>query len=51
METLGLRLILSRKMGTDFNVNLPAWLGDQLGELLVLNFDGEMVTICPAVET
>lgn len=50
MEALGLKLVLQRRMGTDFDILLPSWLGDRLGSLVVLQFDGSVVTIGPAIE-
>lgn len=48
METLGLKLVMQREMGDDFNIRLPSWIGDRLGELVILEYNGDSVTIFPA---
>jgi hypothetical protein len=45
MKTKEMRFVLQREHMGDFSLRVPKWIGDQLGETLVVAFDGETLTI------
>jgi hypothetical protein len=50
MNTLGMRLVIARESNDDFDIRIPRWIADQLGELIVLNYNGNTLTLEPASE-
>lgn len=49
-QPLGMRLLIQRDakdMG-EFKILIPQWIAAQLGEMLLLCYDGEKLTILPA---
>lgn len=50
-RTLGMRLVIAREeSGDDFDIRIPRWIADRLGELIVLNYNGNTLTLEPASE-
>ena len=45
MQTLGLKTIVQREQDGDFYIKIPEWIGAAMGELLMVQFDGETLTI------
>jgi hypothetical protein len=51
MEPLGIRLLIKRDLDNDmgsFSIKIPNWIGSRLGELLLLSYDGDILTISNA---
>jgi hypothetical protein len=44
MQPLGMR-ILVEKHSDEFSLNVPDWIGHELGNLLLIQFDGETLLI------
>lgn len=47
MKAIGMRILIEKNSDA-FNLTVPAWIGQQLGNLLIMQFDGETLTISPA---
>lgn len=50
MQPLGMRLLIQRERDGEFTIAVPGWIGDRLGDLLLMQYDGDMLTISPASE-
>lgn len=48
MNAIGMRILIE-KNSDSFNLIVPAWIGEQLGNLLLMQYDGERLTISPAI--
>ena len=40
--------VLIEKQSDEFNLKVPAWIGEQMGNLLIMQYDGKKLTIMPA---
>jgi len=49
MQPIGMRLLIQRDKTGEMNIRIPKWIGDQLGDLLLMQYDGDQLTISPAV--
>jgi hypothetical protein len=47
MRALGMRMVIEKNSDA-FNLVVPAWIGERMGNLLLMQFDGERLTIAPA---
>jgi hypothetical protein len=47
MKPVGMKLLIE-KNSDEFNLNVPAWIGERMGDLLLMQYDGERLTISPA---
>jgi hypothetical protein len=50
MQPVGMRLLIQRERDGDFTFVVPKWIGDRLGDLLLMQYDGDRLTISPAGE-
>lgn len=49
MQPLGMRLLVQReRRNGEFDLRIPAWIGENLGELILMQYDGATLTISPA---
>lgn len=48
MKPLGMRILLERDTDREFTFTVPEWIGLRLGELLLVDYDGQKLTIQPA---
>jgi len=50
MQPLGMRLLIQRDVQDlgAFKLLIPSWIADRLGEMLLMHFDGETLTISSA---
>jgi hypothetical protein len=49
MKPIGMRLLIQRDKTGDLDIRIPSWIGDELGDLLLMQFDGDRLTISPVV--
>ncbi len=49
MQALGMRMLIQRDKGGEFTFVVPAWIGDRMGDLLLMQYDGNTLSISPAV--
>ena len=47
MKPLGMRILIERDTDREFTFTVPEWIGQQLGELLLMDYDGLKLTIWP----
>ncbi len=47
MKPLGMRILLERDIDREFTFTVPEWIGQRLGELLLMDYDGQKLTIGP----
>jgi hypothetical protein len=43
-----MRILLERDKNGEFNLNIPEWIASQLGDRLILDYDGVMVRLWSA---
>ena len=48
MKPLGMRILIELDNDRDFTFTIPEWIGRQLGDLLLIDYDGQKLTIWPA---
>lgn len=48
MKPLGMRILIERDTNREFTFTVPDWIGERLGELLLMDYDGLKLTIWPA---
>lgn len=44
-QPIGMRIIMQRARSGSFNLAIPEWIANNWGSLLVLNFDGQELSI------
>ena len=49
MQPIGMRLLIQRDKTGELDIRIPKWIGDQLGNLLLMQYDGDQLTISPAI--
>lgn len=49
MQPIGIKILIQRDKNGEFDLRVPGWIGDQLGDLLLMQYDGDQLTISPAV--
>jgi hypothetical protein len=48
MKPIGMRLLIQRDRAGEMDIRIPRWIGDDLGDLLLMQYDGQILTISPA---
>ncbi len=48
MKPIGMRLVIERNTDKKFVFSVPDWISDRLGDLVLVDYDGERLTINPA---
>ena len=48
MQPIGMRLLIQREKTGELDIRIPKWIGDQLGDLLLMQFDGDQLIISSA---
>lgn len=48
MKPIGMRLLIQRDKAGDLDIRIPKWICDELGDLLLVQYDGDMLTISSA---
>lgn len=48
MKPLGMRILVKRDKDGEFTFTVPEWISHQLGDLLLMDYDGQKLTIWPA---
>ncbi len=48
MQPIGIRLLIQRDKTGEMDIRIPKWIGDQLGNLLLMQYDGNQLTISSA---
>jgi hypothetical protein len=48
MRPLGMRILIERDTDREFTFTVPEWIGERLGELLLMDYDGQKLTFWPA---
>jgi|APFre7841882654_1041346.scaffolds.fasta_scaffold46189_2 hypothetical protein len=48
MQPIGMRLLIQRDKTGEMNIRIPKWIGDQLGDLLLMQYDGDQLIISSA---
>jgi hypothetical protein len=48
MQPIGMRLLIQRDKTGEMDIRIPKWIGDQLGNLLLMQFDGDQLIISSA---
>ena len=49
MKPLGMRILIERDTDRDFiYIHGPEWIGPRLGDLLLMDYDGQKLPIWPA---
>jgi hypothetical protein len=48
MQPIGMRLLIQRDRTGEMNIRIPKWIGDQLGDLLLMQYDGDQLIISSA---
>jgi len=43
-----MRLLIQRDKTGEMNIRIPKWIGDQLGDLLLMQYDGDQLIISSA---
>ena len=51
MQPIGMKLLVRRDKSGEFELRIPAWIGEQLGDLLLMQYDGDRLTISSATES
>ncbi len=49
MQPIGMKLLIRRDKNGEFDLRVPAWISERLGDLLVMQYDGDQLTISPAI--
>jgi len=49
MQPIGMKILIQRDKSGEFDLRIPAWIGDQLGGLLLMQYDGDQLTISPVI--
>jgi hypothetical protein len=47
MNPLGMRILIERDIDREFTFTVPEWIGQHLGEFLLMEYDGQKLTIWP----
>lgn len=50
MQPIGIKVLIQRDESGEFDLRIPAWIGEQLGDLLLMQYEGNRLTISPANE-
>ncbi|MFZ2535935.1 hypothetical protein [Methanothrix sp.] len=50
MQPIGIKVLIQRDESGEFDLRIPAWIGERLGDLLLMQYDGNRLTISPANE-
>ena len=48
MQPIGMRRLIQRDRTGEMNIRIPKWIGDQLGDLLLMQYDGDQLIISSA---
>jgi len=48
MQPIGMRLLIQRDKTGELDIRIPKWIGDQLGDLLLMQYDGDQLIISSA---
>jgi hypothetical protein len=48
MKSIGMRVLIQRDKDGEFDLRIPTWIGERLGDLLLMEYDGWKLTIYPA---
>ena len=48
MRPIGMKVLIQRDKNSEFDLRIPTWIGEQLGDLLLMEYDGLKLTIWPA---
>lgn len=48
MKPLSMSVIIQREHDGDFDLRIPGWIGAKLGDLLLMQFDGDQLTVSSA---
>ena len=49
MKPIGMRILIQRDRAGELDIRIPKWIGDDLGDLLLMQYDGHSLTISPAI--
>jgi len=50
MKQIGMKILIQREKSGGFNLEVPAWIGEKLGDLLLMEFDGDRLTVVSATD-
>ncbi|NBJ14778.1 MAG: hypothetical protein FNP40_04230 [Dehalobacter sp. 4CP] len=50
MQPIGMKVLIQRDESGEFDLRIPAWIGERLGDLLLMQYDGDRLTISPVNE-
>jgi hypothetical protein len=50
MQPIGMKILIQRDKSGEFDLRIPAWIGERLGDLLLMQYDGDRLTISPVNE-
>jgi hypothetical protein len=50
MQPIGMKILIQRDKSGEFDLRIPAWIGERLGDLLLMQYDGDRLTILPVNE-
>jgi hypothetical protein len=48
MQPIGMRLLIQRDKTGEMDIRIPKWIGDRLGDLLLMQYDGDQLIISSA---
>ena len=49
MQPIGMKILIQRDKSGEFDLRIPAWIGERLGDLLLMQYDGDQLIISSAV--
>lgn len=50
MKQIGMKILIQREKSGGFSLEVPAWIGEKLGDLLLMEFDGDRLTVVSATD-
>lgn len=50
MKQIGMKVLIQREKSGGFNLEVPAWIGEKFGDLLLMEFDGDRLTVVSATD-
>ena len=48
MQPIGMKILVQRDTRGEFDLRIPAWIGERLGDLLLMQYDGDRLIISSA---
>jgi len=48
MQPIGIRLLIQRDKTGEMDIRIPKWISERLGDLLLMQYNGDQLIISPA---